>query len=249
VDHDQVTQGRRAELRETEPTGRIRRRAPRFEARIDEVRHLSAEVNRLHDEMRRLAWQRDHSAADRDRWLLACREFRLRFEELRFPGGDDGWSSFIAGDPEGLDSAIAFVEADPYFHRSGYLKQDIWDRLKRSTLDAAQLNRLEAISLGYVTRPVRRREFWHMVRFVRQRAGDSFWSALREIDAGPDRPARTRARWVLLARLNYPVRNWVGSERLRSRYQLGYVPDFRFEAFDIEAPSRALGAGALRPQT
>jgi hypothetical protein len=41
--------------------------------------------------------------------------------------------------------ALAFLEADPMFHRSGYIKRHLLDRLRQSTLNSAQADRLGAI--------------------------------------------------------------------------------------------------------
>ena len=137
------------------------------------------------------------------------------------------WQELIAGGADGFESAIVFLESDPYFFRSGYLQQETWHRLKRAPLHARQERRLDAVALRYLSRPIRR-EFWSMVRYVTLRGTESLWTELRRLVESPDRSLSTRAGWLLLARHGAPVKSWVDAELARSRYRKGHVPDFCF---------------------
>jgi hypothetical protein len=50
----------------------------------------------------------------------------------------------MALDSAEIETAISFLEADPYFFRSGYMKEEMWGRLKKAQLSPKQLSRLEA---------------------------------------------------------------------------------------------------------
>ncbi len=53
-------------------------------------------------------------------------------------------------DPGLIEFAICFLEVDPWFFRSGYLKQVLLTRLKRSDLDPPDKERLSAVSIDAV---------------------------------------------------------------------------------------------------
>ena len=170
------------------------------------------------------AERRGRSEADRDIWIKACEEFHRTYPDLIFPWGYQRWEAFLARDSSELDTAIAFLEVDPRFFRSGYLKQIIWDKLKRAELSPKQERRIEAVALSYLQKRVQR-EFWHMTRYVRLRGSSIFWEALESIAAKRNGETSMKANWLLLAKKNIAVRQWVGHEFSRARYEPGYVPN------------------------
>jgi hypothetical protein len=194
------------------------------------IRSNAVEIERLRARIHELVAFRSRSAADREAWAAACAQFHTAFDDLSFPGGNAAWQGFIEGKAESIELAVAFVEADPHFFRSGYMKQYIWNRLKQVAVTADQEHRLEQVALQYLSKPIRR-EFWHMVRYARTRGSESFWNRISMLAVENDVSLSTRAQWLLLARKNFPVRNWVGRELLRAKYQAGYVPNFRFAEF------------------
>jgi hypothetical protein len=178
---------------------------------------------RIHETFR----TRDRSAADREVWSRACSEFHARFPALFYPGGASRWEAFLKRDSAELDAAVTFLEVDPMHFRSGYAKETIWTRMKAAELTPKQERRLEAVAIAYLHRQVRR-DFWYMVRYVRFKGSSQFWeavSALAEERAGVE---GMKAWWLILARANYPVRNWINRELLRGRYQEAYVPKLTF---------------------
>ena len=200
----------------------------------DSIRRSAVEIERLRGRVHELVVFRSRSPADRDAWAAACAQFHKAFEELSFPGGNAQWQGFVEGEAASFEVAVAFVEVDPQFFRSGYMKQYIWNRLKRASLTTDQERRLEDLALQYLSKPIRR-EFWHMVRYVRIRGSESFWKTISMLAAGSDVSLSTRAQWLMLARKNFPVRNWVGRELLRAKYQAGHVPNFRFAEYERHA--------------
>ena len=170
---------------------------------------------------------RDRSAADRDTWSKACSEFHARFPALFYPGGVSRWEAFLNRDSAELDAAIAFLEVDPVHFRSGYIKETIWARMKAADLAPKQEQRLESVAVAYLHRRVRR-EFWYMARYVRLRGSTKFWEAVSNLAEESSGGEGMRAWWLILARANYPVRNWINRELLRGRYKEGYVPKLTF---------------------
>jgi hypothetical protein len=168
--------------------------------------------------------RRHCSASDLAAWKNACYEFHRDFGGLFFPGGVDAWSAFISGTGTDVEPVIAFLEADPWSFRSGYHKQILWNRLKRTFLTAREIQRLETVALSYLEKRVRW-EFWHMARFARHRGSSSFWQAVESLAASEARtPAAIKAAWLLRYRCNEDIRRYVGNEVRRAKYQSGYVP-------------------------
>jgi hypothetical protein len=194
---------------------------------LNQFSNRTREIERLRARISELVLTRDQSSADRRAWELACSEFHRAFEELSFPGGPAMWGELVTGGSQGIEAAVQFLESDPYFFRSGYMQQATWHRLKRAPLTAKQKRRLDLVAMEYLSRPIRR-EFWDMVRYVRLRGTESLWSELRVLIESEDRSLSTRAGWLLLARQDSPVKSWVDTELILSRYREGYVPNFCF---------------------
>ena len=152
--------------------------------------------------------------------------YRARHDELFFPGGTAMWAALLARDAQAADAAIAFLCADPRFFGSGYMKSAIWQRLKRVPLNSRQIRQLEEIALERLTRPATA-HFWDMVRYARFRGTPRFWERVEEL---AQLPKGLKARWLLLAKQNHPVRRWVGTELLRRARVPGYVANFEFTA-------------------
>ena len=172
---------------------------------------------------------RSRSPADRAEWELACSNFHAQFGSLFFPGGEAAWESFIRSERSGVEAALVFLEADPRSFRSGYIKQIVWDRLKRSAaLSAHELSRLESVADEYLQKPALR-EFWHMGKFMRLRGSKQFWSRIESLAADPMRqPPAIKASWLLLARANLPIRRRIQSELRHAKYEPTYRPTLDF---------------------
>jgi hypothetical protein len=110
----------------------------------------------------------------------------------------------------------------------------IWQRLKRAPMNAHQERRVETVALAWLSGRARR-EFWDMGRYARFRGSARFWA---EVDALAQSAGHTsggvKARWLLLARANYPVRQWVGRELRQMRNTAGHAPDFRFLSAELK---------------
>ena len=163
-------------------------RALAVEAARREVDRTFRNVTRRHDEA-------DPATAA---WLAAVRRFHAALA-LAYPAAFwEDVERLAAGDPAGLDSAIGFLEADPIFFRSGYVKADLTRYAKRVPHDEDQRRRLEAVILSVVDRRDGR-EFRHYCRLARRIAG---WHLRGELEArlkAGDPAVRRRARWALEA--------------------------------------------------
>jgi len=192
------------------------------------VKRNSSEIERLRSRIDETVRLRSRSRMDRDAWAKACEDFHVAYGELFFPGGEPHWAAFVAGENDGIEAAIVFLEADPYFFRSGYLKQQIWHRLKRTPQSVEQTQRIEATILSCLRKPTLR-EFWSMARYVRYRGTDLLWDSIDSLAACESSEEGRSAYWLTLARRNFPVRKWVGREFRHARRIPGYVPQLRPE--------------------
>ncbi|MGI9301689.1 MAG: hypothetical protein ACR2RB_03140 [Gammaproteobacteria bacterium] len=191
----------------------------------------AAELRRLNERIDETLSFRDRSAKDRAKWSRACAEFHARFSELSFPGGGERWNAFLEGDSSEVETAVVFLEADPEFFRSGYIKEEIWKQLKRTQLSSKQLHRLQAVAIAYLRRCIRR-QFWYMVRWARQHAAESFWHEVSELARPENGSVGFKAHWLLLARRNLPVQNWVSEEYRRAKYNPDYTANYWFSDRD-----------------
>lgn len=195
---------------------------------IRTIRTNSERLHELHRNIHETFKLRSRSRKDHDAWERACEEFHLQYDLLSYPGGAERWLALMAGDSSEIEVAIDFLEADPWHFRSGYQKEAIWDRLKKSELASRDLRRLEQVALSYLPRRAYR-HFWYMARFVRLRAGENFWSAVeRQSESTIRTPESIKATWLVLARANRPVQEWIRSEAWKARYEPGYVPQMDF---------------------
>lgn len=112
------------------------------------------------------------------------------------PDFGDAYEQIKAGDPTGAERMIEFLEADPYFFRSGYLKADAAQYLKRVPLTPKQRARLRQVILARVADPDRRefRRYCHLAAAV---ADPDFRDRLAALAQSPAPGVRRRAGWVL----------------------------------------------------
>src|SRR4051794_17207085 len=87
----------------------------------------ASRLRELHDAVHRCFREQPHGPAHR----AACAEFHARYDALAFPGGlRDGLRRLKELDAGAVEAAIQFLEEDPWFYRSGYVKEEIAGRLK-----------------------------------------------------------------------------------------------------------------------
>lgn len=86
---------------------------------------------------------------DRETWSRACKKFHTHVSAM---------SEFVnriykdhkIQDEETLEFCITFLEVDPFFFRSGYIKEEILTKIKRSDLSEKQIFRLRTILINAV---------------------------------------------------------------------------------------------------
>lgn len=132
---------------------------------------------------------------DPARYEALLRDFRTK-TAAALPSSDPAFkTSLAAGRERQVDTAIAFLEADPWFFRSGYEKEMIIRHLKRTELSIAQRVRLGRVVIAAVDGRDRR-EFRHYCRLA-----CVVWSDVLDIEIAkrmesPDDGIKRRAIWV-----------------------------------------------------
>jgi hypothetical protein len=192
------------------------------------IRANAERLHQLHERIDETFKHRSRSSSELEAWKRACADFHRQFDELSYPGGAERWAALMRSDSSEIEVAINYLEADPWHFRSGYQKEAIWDRLKKVPLLPGQLRQLEHIALAYLPRRAYR-HFWYMVRFVRLRARDEFWSEVERLGMSTVRtPETIKATWLLLARANRPVQQWIRTEQWRPTREPGHAPNMDF---------------------
>lgn len=115
------------------------------------------------------------------------------------------------GEHDAIEQAVVFLEADPWYHGSGYEKEKLYRLLARHELAPDQQTRMDAVVLRLAH--TGRREFVEALRFVHRRRGPCLKPALRDLLSSPDDAVAARALRMLLAarrpRLDAPQRERV----------------------------------------
>ncbi len=103
-----------------------------------------------------------------------------------------------AGDAAGMEGAVAFLEADPLFYRTGYIKSKLIRYIKRPMLTPEYRRRLQQVVLAVVDKRDDR-DFRAYCRLARKVDAPALREQLTRRLAHDDPSVRRRARWVLEA--------------------------------------------------
>ena len=166
---------------------------------MDEAERLRRELQREVDalEERRSKWQRmvQHYGYEGTRTNTAGRELWELIRRLSEPA-ERVLDQLRAGDASGIPWAIAFLEADPWFFRSGYMKGNYARLLRRFELDRAQRQRLRAAILNNLHKGCRL-EFGEVRRLARRLDTPDFRTRVSRFLEHPDSGTRERAQLIL----------------------------------------------------
>ena len=161
-----------------------------FEANAAKLR----ELNQAIDSSFRV---RNESESKGKAWEEACRQFHLSYDGLAFPGGLANFMTRLRErETAAIELAVQFLEADPLFFRSGYIKEDLLEHLRWSPLNEEQKHRLQHVILQRVRDSKTRREFRRYCRLAPFITDAEFEKEVTTL-AGPSGEKPKRAQWVL----------------------------------------------------
>lgn len=95
-----------------------------------------------------------------------------------------------------IESAIKYLEADPWLFGSGYLKADLLKILTQFELKRSQIARLQKVALAAVANRDRREFRWYC-RLADKVQSQELKDALQQRLHSADANVRRRARWML----------------------------------------------------
>lgn len=158
----------------------------------------AAKLRALHDAIHETWLHRNADEMSHKAWKLACHDFHTSFDSLAFPGGlGRAMSLLIKNNPDIIEQVVCFLEADPFFFRSGYLKADMIKHLRSSPLNEDQRKRLQKVILARIYEKARREFRWycHLAKAV---TDSEFERQITELvaESTPELISR-QARWVL----------------------------------------------------
>ena len=88
---------------------------------------------------------------DRETWSRACEKFHSHVSSMSvFINRVYNEKEFQ--DEEIIEFGITYLELDPFYFRSGYIKEEILTKIKRSRLSKKQVKRLRSVLLNAVER-------------------------------------------------------------------------------------------------
>ncbi len=115
-------------------------------------------------------------------WLDACENFHNSFDAFAFPGGlNHALKLLKKKDPSILPTAIAYLKADPYFHRSGYIKGQIATQLKKYSFDEEQRTILQNAILTTMNKQTACHEFKYYCRLAIKLQNKDFLDRLQNV--------------------------------------------------------------------
>ena len=110
-----------------------------IESEAEEIDRLHRNVHATYEERRK----------NLKAWKEACSAFHAYVSEID-PLIDRVYEESELSDQELIEFAITFLELNPMFFRSGYIKEEILRKLKRSALSEKQCERLRTILIDAV---------------------------------------------------------------------------------------------------
>ena len=140
----------------------------------------------------------DHDDPATAQWLAAVARANSAWQSV-FPAHFwEEYEKLKRGDASGAETAIEFLEADPWFPQSGYVKANLANFLKRVHLDPSQISRLQSVVLNIVDKRASQ-EFRRYCQLARRIDGLVLREGLTSRCANADDGVRRRARWMFQA--------------------------------------------------
>lgn len=167
-----------------------------FEPRVAEMNKRYQAVSVASD-----TYLRTKDASDFRRWTDALEKWRAYSGYISQETGFYLFESqsFLEklrlGDPDTVEDAIRYLERDPYYFRSGYIKEKLLTRLKHLPFSKTQKKRLQRIVLHAISSSspkVEFRMYLRLIPLIRNPMWDADLAALQVPDT-PWNRARKRA--------------------------------------------------------
>ena len=155
--------------------------------------------NELHTAFASVVDRHNQNDPRTERWITAVKVFNAALaraypEALReFADGE------LPASEVSTNMMLDFIEADPVFFRSGYLKEKVLKQLEKRELSDKEAERLRRSIIAVVRQFGGRREFLHYCHVALQVATEAFRHDLEELERSDDAGIQLRANWTLAA--------------------------------------------------
>jgi len=100
----------------------------------NQIKQVEKDINHLTEEVSRLFLLRDKSSLAWEDWSKACEAWHNYQSPTSFLWTKEFKASIKENDEMAVSEAILYLEVDPYYFRSGYLKERLLSLLKASKL-------------------------------------------------------------------------------------------------------------------
>ena len=167
-------------------------------SRVDFTELITAEgarLGELHAAVHQTFRHRSRDAQSRQEWKQACEAFHSYVSPIeRYLERACAVERYT--DKNLLEFAVCFMEVDPWFFRSGYFKESLLTRLKRSDLGEDTRRRLRMVLLSSVDGRGMR-EFKYYCRLAAVIADQDLVAALEAVVERANSLSARRAGWML----------------------------------------------------
>ncbi len=116
----------------------------------DRINREANKIRELYEKVRSTYAHRDTDGLAYLEWQKVCEKFHCYRSSIDEYFERDALARLAEGSPSHVEFAITFLELDPWFFRSGYIKEDFIHRLKRVDLDDMQRKRVLRILVDAV---------------------------------------------------------------------------------------------------
>ncbi|MGE3075762.1 MAG: hypothetical protein AB7N24_18750 [Dehalococcoidia bacterium] len=130
------------------------------------------------------------------RYVALVSEYESVRAELHSPEFESAIEGMKTGDGAGAEYAVAYIEADPWYFRSGYFKATLARRLRRIRLTPEQQRRLRTAILASLPRGARY-DWVEMRKLARRIETPVFREELERLSKVPDPGTSRRAALML----------------------------------------------------
>lgn len=138
-------------------------------------------INQLWQTISSTHSHRSENEKEKKAWETACTIFHKTYDILSFPGGlQHGLTLLKQNNQQIIDVAIEYLNIDPYFYRSGYIKEKIAHLLKQASLNQKQIHKLQTIFISHLMY-IRRRESRAYYRLIQYYIDETLCIKLKKI--------------------------------------------------------------------
>jgi hypothetical protein len=132
----------------------------------------------------------------RELWRAYCMFSSHAFEDTAESSLTNACANIRGGNLNELEILVRYLECDPWYHGSGYQKEQILKALSRCKLNSSYVRRLQDVILNVVNQHDCR-EFRYYCKFARYIDDENFRTELDRLSFRGNPAVQRRANWML----------------------------------------------------